>query len=144
MDFNIILTILLFLIGLILAYFVGQKIAVIKRDKHWESEIPGHRKDAILKSRSVLSGLFSEQLAPFLPGFNFKPTECRFLGKPVDFIVFKGLDDKKVNEVIFVEVKSGKSKLSNVEKSLKEAIENKKVKWEEYRIPKEVTRRKDD
>ena len=140
MDVNVILTILVFLIGLILAYFVGQKIATIKRDKHWESEIPGHRRDAILKSRSVLSGMFSEQLAPFLPNFNFKPTECRFLGKPVDFIVFKGLDDKKVDEVVFVEVKSGKSKLSFVEKSLKEAIKNKKVSWKEYRIPEEVTK----
>ncbi|KKL07503.1 hypothetical protein LCGC14_2585350, partial [marine sediment metagenome] len=109
MDINVILIIFLFLIGLILAYFVGQKIATIKRDRHWELEIPGHRKDAILKSRSVLGGLFSEQLAPFFPNFNFKPTECRFLGKPIDFIVFKGLDDKKVNEVVFVEVKRGKS-----------------------------------
>lgn len=91
MDLNTILTIFLFLIGLILAYFVGQKIATIKRDKYWELEIPGHRKDAILKSRSVLSGMFSEQLAPFLPNFNFKPTECRFLGKPVDFIIFLNL-----------------------------------------------------
>ena len=144
MELNTILTILLFLIGLILAYFVGQKIATIRRDRHWESEIPGHRKDAILKSRSVLSGMFSEQLAPFLPNFNFKPTECRFLGKPIDFIVFKGLDDKKIDEVVFVEVKSGKSKLSNVEKSLKEAIKNKKVKWEEYRIPEGLTKRDDE
>ena len=142
MDLNTILTVLLFLIGLILAYFVGQKIATIKRDKYWESEIPGHRKDAILKSRSVLGGLFSEQLAPFLPGFNFNPTECRFLGKPVDFIVFKGLDNKKVDEIIFVEVKSGKSKLSSVEKSLKEAIKNKKVSWEEYRISEGVTKKR--
>ena len=144
MDINVILIIFLFLIGLILAYFVGQKIATIKRDRHWELEIPGHRKDAILKSRSVLGGLFSEQLAPFFPNFNFKPTECRFLGKPIDFIVFKGLDDKKVNEVVFVEVKSGKSKLSFVEKSLKEAIKNKKVSWEEYRIPEEVTKKRED
>ena len=142
MDLNTILTVLLFLIGLILAYFVGQKIATIKRDKYWESEIPGHRKDAILKSRSVLGGLFSEQLAPFLPNFNFNPTECRFLGKPVDFIVFKGLDNKKVDEIIFVEVKSGKSKLSSVEKSLKEAIKNKKVSWEEYRISEGVTKKR--
>lgn len=144
MDVNTILTVFLFLIGLILAYFVGQKIATIKRDRYWESEIPGHRKDAILKSRSVLSGMFSEQLAPFLPNFNFKPTECRFLGKPVDFIVFKGLDDKKVNEVVFVEVKSGKGKLSLVEKSLREAIKNKKVSWQEYRIPEGVTKKRED
>lgn len=144
MELNTILTVLLFLIGLILAYFVGQKIATIKRDRYWESEIQGHRKDAILKSRSVLSGMFSEQLAPFLPNFNFNPTECRFLGKPVDFIVFKGLDNKKVDEIIFVEVKSGKSRLSSVEKSLKEAIKNKKVSWEEYRIPEEVTKKRED
>ena len=79
-----------------------------------------------------------------MPNFNFKPTECRFLGKPIDFIVFKGLDDKKIDEVVFVEVKSGKSKLSNVEKSLKEAIKNKKVKWEEYRIPEGLTKRDDE
>ena len=88
--------------------------------------------------------MFSEQLAPFLPSFDFKPTECRFLGKPVDFIVFKGLDDKKVNEVVFVEVKSGKSKLSFVEKSLKEAIKNKKVSWKEYRVPEDITKKRED
>ena len=131
---------LIFLIGLIIAYFAGMKIATIKRDRYWESELPGHRKDAVMRSRAVLSGMFSEQLAPFLPNFNFKPTECKFLGNPVDFIVFKGLDNKKVDEIVFVEVKSGKAKLSNVEKSLKETVKNKKVRWEEYRIPEEITK----
>ena len=97
-----------------------------------------------MKSRAVLSGMFSEQLAPYLPDFNFKPTEVRFLGKPVDFIVFKGIDGKEINEIVFVEVKSGKSQLSKVEKSLKKTIENKKVSWEEYRIPEDLTRKRDD
>ena len=56
----------------------------------------------------------------------------------MDFIVFKGSDEKNIEEVVFVEVKSGKSQLNKVEKSLKEAIKNKKVKWEEYRIPEEL------
>ena len=138
MDLTIVLLIAVFLIGLVIAYFAGQKIGTIKTHKHWESEIPSHRKDAILKSRAVLSGMFSEQLAPYLPNFNFKPTEVRFMGKPVDFIIFKGMDEKNIDEVVFVEVKSGKSQLNKVEKSLKKAIENKKVKWEEYRIPEEI------
>jgi predicted Holliday junction resolvase-like endonuclease len=41
-------------------------------------------------------------------------------------------------------VKSGKSQLSKVEKSLKKTIENKKVSWEEYRIPEDLTRKRDD
>jgi len=142
MDFNTIILILIFLIGLVIAYLTGMKIATIKRDNHWQNnEVPRHRKDAILKSRSVLSGMFSEQLAPYFPDFNFKPTEIKFLGKPVDFIVFKGLDDKKIDEIVFVEVKSGKSKLTTTEKSLKEVVEKKKVRWEEYRIPEDVIKK---
>ena len=139
MDLTTIIFVLgLLLLGIFVGYFLGNKITRIQRDRHWESLLPGHRKDAILKSRAVLSGMFSEQLAPYLPNFNFKPTEVRFMGKPVDFIIFKGMDEKNIDEVVFVEVKSGKSQLNKVEKSLKKAIENKKVKWEEYRIPEEI------
>ena len=143
MDLTTIFLVFFILVfGIVLGYFIGNKITKIQRDRYWETELPSHRKDAILRSRAVLSGQFSEQLAPFFPDFNFKPTECKFLGKPVDFIVFKGSDDKKIDEVVFVEVKSGKSKLSSAEKSLKETIENKNVRWEEYRIPEELFREK--
>jgi|TARA_B100000315_G_scaffold254619_1_gene296094 predicted Holliday junction resolvase-like endonuclease len=144
MDLTTIFLVFFILVfGIVIGYFIGNKITKIQRDRHWETELASHRKDAILRSRAVLSGQFSEQLAPFFPDFNFKPTECKFLGKPVDFIVFKGADDKKIDEIVFVEVKSGKSKLSSTEKSLKETIENKNVRWEEYRIPEELFREKD-
>jgi len=143
-DFLTIILAIIFLIGIIVAYFVGFKYGVFRRDKYWQDEIPEHRKDAVMRSRSVLSGQFSEQLAPYLPDFAYAPTECKFMGKPIDFIVFKGLDEKNVQEVVFVEVKSGKSKLNNQEKSLKEAIEKKKVRWEEYRIPEDLTRNNND
>ncbi len=128
------------LILIILSYIVGVKIGALRRDKWWEAEIPGHRKDAIVKSRAVLGGQFSEQLAPYMPDFPFSPTECRFMGKPVDFIVFNGMDEKKIDEVVFVEVKTANSKLSPQEKNLKETIETKRVRWAEYRIPKDLTR----
>ena len=144
MDLTTILLVFFILVfGIVIGYFIGNKITKIQRDRYWESELTSHRKDAVLRSRAVLSGQFSEQLAPFFPDFNFKPTECKFLGKPIDFIVFKGADDKKIDEIVFVEVKSGKSKLSSTEKSLKETIENKNVRWEEYRIPEELFREKD-
>jgi len=138
-DFITIILIIIFLIAIAVAYWLGQKSGAFKRDKFWEGEIPSYRKDAVMKSRAVLGGHFSEQLAPFLPDFKHLPNECRFVGKPVDLIVFKGMDDKDINEVIFVEVKSGKARLSPVEKKLKETIKKKKVKWEEYRIPQKLT-----
>lgn len=144
MTLETIITIIILLLALVIAYWVGYKAGHFKRDRYWESELPNHRKDAIMKSRAVLGGQFSEQLSPFLPNFKYLPTECRFLGKPIDLIVFKGMDEKDINEVVFVEVKSGKSKLSPVEKKLKETIDNKKVRWEEYRIPEELTKKRED
>ncbi len=135
MDFIIVFLILGIFAALIFGYFVGNKIGCFRRDRFWNEKIPEHRKDAILRSRAVLSGQFSEQMAPYFPNFNHNPGECKFLGKPVDLICFEGLDEKKINEVVFIEVKSGNAKLSSVEKSLKEAVEGGKVRWEEYRIP---------
>ncbi|ODS40743.1 hypothetical protein BEH94_11125 [Candidatus Altiarchaeales archaeon WOR_SM1_SCG] len=139
MDTSTILLILGVSIFVVIILYIGYRIGVLfgeERAKRKFNEMESAiRKDAISRSRAVLCGQFSEQLAPYLPDFPYKPTEVRFIGKPIDFIVFKGLDEKEPSEVVFVEVKSGKSRLSGVEKKLKDAVENKRVSWEEYRIP---------
>ena len=141
MDFFTIAVIILFLlIGIIIGHIIG----AIRRNKYWEPQIEVERKDAIAKSRATLGGLFSEQLAPYLPNFPYSPSEVRFIGKPIDFIVFKGADSKNIDEVVFVEVKSGKAKINNHEKNLKNTIDNKRVRWEEYRVPDGVTRKKSE
>ena len=122
----------------ILSYFIGKKVGELLSKK----EIDQIRKDAIKRSRAVLSGQFSEQLAPYLPEFNFKPTECRFIGKPIDFLVFSGMDEKEIKEIVFVEVKSGNSTLSTVERQLRDVIKAGKVKWVEYRIPENLVKEK--
>lgn len=121
------------LLLLIIGYYAGRRIGEALANRHWERKLPAVREDAAKRSRAVLQGQFTEQLAPFLPDFPFSPSEARFVGKPVDFIVFKGLEAKAVEEVIFVEVKTGQSRLGTTEKSLREAVEAGKVRWEEYR-----------
>src|SRR3990167_3958858 len=118
---------------LLFVLFIGYLIGKYMTQKKLEEKIPEIREDAIKHSRAVLSGQFSEQIAPYLPDFPFNPTEARFIGKPIDFVVFKGMDEKKIEEIVFVEVKSGQSQLSKIEKSLKSAVENKKVSWHEYK-----------
>lgn len=127
------------IIALIIGYFIGKKIT----EHNLEKQLPEIRQEAINKSRAVLGGQFSEQLAPFLPNFPYNPTEARFIGKPIDFLVFKGMDEKNITEVVFVEVKSGKARMNPVEKTLKDVVANKKVSWAEYRIPEEITKKKE-
>jgi len=132
MDLITILLIIAAIIILIIGYFIGRQIGYLEAQKDLPSILKKEREDAIKRSRSVLSGQFSEQMAPYFPDFPYSPTEVRFIGKPVDFIVFKGMDEKNIEEVIFIEMKTGKSTLNSQERNLKEAIQKKKVKWEEY------------
>lgn len=134
MTSDLLILSLIFLILILLAYFVGKKVGEFGRDLYWEKKAEDLKEEAIKRSRSVLSGQFSEQLAPFWPNFPYKATECRFIGKPIDFLVFKGMDEKEIKEVIFVEIKSGESTLSTPERRLREVIKEGKVKWEEYRV----------
>ena len=120
---------------IIVAFFLGRKIGQLSASKHLTKEIKIAREDAIKRSRAVLNGQLSEQFAAFFPGFPADPTEIRFVGKPVDFIAFPGLSTGSVDEVLFVEVKTGNASLSKVERSLRNAVEKKNVRYTEYRIP---------
>ncbi len=93
------------------------------------------RKDAIGRSARTLSGKTLEKLIPFLDKFPYDAHDMRWLGDPVDFIIFNGYSsEKSPKEIVFCEVKSGDGKLSKVQSEIKELIGNKKVRWFEFRI----------
>ena len=94
------------------------------------------RRDAIRRSLAVVTGKVSEQLVPHFPHFPFTPQDARFLGSPVDFVVFDGLSEGEgaVRRVVFVEVKTGEARLSPRERGVREAIERGAVEWMELRV----------
>lgn len=126
---------LLLLIFLILIFFMGFLFAflIVKTSVH--SDRKKDRKDAINRSRAVLSGQMLEQVAPFLPNFPCNPADVRFVGKPIDFVAFPGaVDNKPISEILFIEVKSGNSVLSEREKEIKNAVLKGKVRYVEYKV----------
>jgi len=92
------------------------------------------RLDAVQRSQAVTVGKVYEQLVPYLPAFRFNPKDARFLGSPVDFVVFDGLDDGQVRRVVFVEVKTAGSDLSTRERRVRDAIRAGRVEWDELRV----------
>lgn len=93
------------------------------------------RQDAIQRSLAVTTGKVYEQLVPFLPDFDFNPKDARFLGSPVDFVVFDGLSDGAVRRIVFVEVKTGAADLSARERRVRDAVQGGQVEWLEMRLP---------
>jgi len=110
--------------------------------KKWiQEEEKRIRDDAINKSTATILGRVGEQLAPLLifNNYGINPKEIRFLGNPIDFIAFKGLEDGRIEEIVFIEVKSGKYKtLTPRERQIKEAIENKRVSWLTFHTSTEI------
>jgi len=102
-----------------------------------ESQEEGIRKDAISRSARTLSGKTLEKLVPFLERFNHDPHDVRWIGDPIDLVVFDGYSKsgrKSVDNITFVEVKSGGSELHTGQRKIREAVEKKRVKWEEFRV----------
>jgi predicted Holliday junction resolvase-like endonuclease len=109
----------------------------------WKAEAASEiRKDSVNRSRYTLKGKIAEQLAPVLPDFLFNPADARFIGSPVDYIIFDGLtevsDNKKQSiRIVFMDVKKGGGSLTRTQKIIKKAVEEKAVGWETLRIADE-------
>ena len=128
-DFLQLPPLLLVLTGLGLGLLVAGLYAFV-----WKLRYTRHiRRDAVLRSQATISGLVHEQLLPFLPEFPFNPKDARFLGTPVDLVVFDGLDAGQVRGVVFIEVKTGGATLSGRERQVRDAIRAGNVSWLEIR-----------
>jgi len=109
------------------------------RFRHWleierqtlEQERSKIRKEAVVQSRAVLGGKFVEQMAPYLPEFKYDPTEARFIGSPIDLVVFPGLAAGDPKEIVIMEIKTGQGcQLTREERKIRQLIEEGMVRWE--------------
>jgi len=120
------------IIGVVIAYFIFKSML--------EARIEEVRKETLETQRAVLKGKISEQLAAILPEFKYNSADARFIGNPIDYIIFDGYtraqSEKEFGdiEIIFMDVKKGKSTLSAIQRKIKNAVEKGKVKWETLRL----------
>lgn len=106
-----------------------------RKVKDWiEREEERIRRDAIGRSARTLSGKTLEKLIPFLDKFPYDSHDMRWLGDPIDFVIFDGHSSQSPKQIVFCEVKSGSSRLSKTQSNIRELIDKKKVKWFEFRI----------
>ena len=94
------------------------------------------REDAVQRSQAITAGKVHEQLIPYLPLFPYNPKDVRFLGSPVDLVVFDGLSEGRLERIVFVEVKTGGSGLTIRERSVRDVVRDGEIDWEELRVPR--------
>ena len=99
------------------------------------------QKRSVNTSRAVLKGKMAEQFAPILPEFRYLPSDAKFLGDPVDYVVFDGYTnfrdgDGTVDdiEVILLDIKSGGARLSKGQQAIAQAVREGRIRFETLRI----------
>jgi predicted Holliday junction resolvase-like endonuclease len=78
-------------------------------------------------------------MAPLLPEFRFNPADARFIGSPVDYVIFDGLtdvaDEKKSDiRIVFVDIKHGTGSLTRTQRVIRDAVTAKQITWETLRV----------
>jgi predicted Holliday junction resolvase-like endonuclease len=92
------------------------------------------RADAIMRSQAVIAGKVTENIVPYMPVFPYNPKDVRFIGSPVDLIVFDGAAEGSLREVVFLEVKTGSSSLNQIQRQIRDAVLAGRVEWRELRV----------
>jgi predicted Holliday junction resolvase-like endonuclease len=101
-----------------------------EREK-FKIQVSEEREEAKKRSRATLKGKMLENICPYLPDFKHHPRDARFLGEPIDFVIFDGLfPNRKVEELTILEVKAGSPKMGDAELSIQKAVEKGRVRFE--------------
>ncbi|GAB3052109.1 Holliday junction resolvase-like protein [Acinetobacter apis] len=106
-----------------------------------EQDLEMAQKRSVNASRAILKGKLAEQFAPMFPEFEYLPADAKFMGDPIDYVVFNGYTEFRDGvgtiddiEVIFIDIKSGHAKLTAGQKAIAYAIQAGRVRFETVRI----------
>lgn len=104
------------------------------------------RKESVEQSRRTIKGQLSEQLVPLLPGFEFLPSDARFIGHPIDYIVFHGYTDLNGGrgdanrmEIFILDIKRGRAGLTPAQMAIANAVEAGRVHFQVVRVQDDGT-----
>ena len=107
---------------------------IVKMKLGHKAAIKDARKDTAARQRSTIKGDISEIIAPWSMNTVDSVKELKFLGNPIDFVGFKGLDGDGEIEIKFIEIKSGRSKLNKNQRRIRDAVAAKRIEWVEVRV----------
>jgi predicted Holliday junction resolvase-like endonuclease len=84
--------------------------------------------DSAKRSQSTRYGQITEQFAPFLADWPWDAKRFKFLGDPVDGVQFTD------QGIVFVEIKTAGSRLSSVQRQVRDHVQAGRVAWHEVKL----------
>lgn len=96
------------------------------------------REEAVSKGRKKAQTIFNKAISPAFRALKFDPFDIKPILNPIDFVVFKDMNEKEeINDIIFLSKKCNNSSLNNLRVQVRESIQKKKYDWQVARIDEE-------
>jgi predicted Holliday junction resolvase-like endonuclease len=91
--------------------------------------------EALRGQRGVIQGHIAE-LFPVFRKTRYHPADLLSLipTTPIDFVIFEGLFQKEVSKIVFLDVKTGGSTLTHVQRTIKDTIEAGDIEFKKLRV----------
>ncbi|MFW6111154.1 MAG: Holliday junction resolvase-like protein [Thermoproteota archaeon] len=130
-------------LGILVLILIGYTLHLRSKLSKMEKTLESRVKKTLERSRAVLKGKIGEQFVPFFMEFGYNPSDARFLGAPIDYVVFDGYTDVKDRktdraiDIILLDIKTGEhATLSHQQKKIKEGVEKGNIRWETLHLKK--------
>jgi predicted Holliday junction resolvase-like endonuclease len=120
---------LVMVVALLLYILYQRRLLTVRLEEALATEKDRIVQEALAKSRAVLKGKIGEQMAPLLEAFPFEPADARFIGSPIDYIVFSGYSKDDPTEIVLLDIKTGNAQLQPIQRKIRDLVENKRVRW---------------
>jgi predicted Holliday junction resolvase-like endonuclease len=92
------------------------------------------RADAIKTSKSIVKGKTVEQLIPFFPDFPYQSADLKGIFAPIDYVIFDGMSRNDIKQIVFMDIKSGSSQLTERQRQIQDCLKNSRLKFETFRV----------
>ena len=109
---------------------------ILSSKTEYRAMIRSERKAAVLSSRRTLLGKLLERITPCFTSFSqYDPRDLRCISDPFDYVLFDGLTvERRVKQIAFLEVKCGLSRLSTVQRSVRDVVEKGRIHTEVWTV----------
>ena len=132
-------TIQYIIVTIIIIVALYEYFYITKLENKHRKEIELARASSVKTSKAVIRGKIAEEFIPLFPDFPYSMGDCKFVGMPIDYLVFEGMsavrngDDIPIT-IILSDVKTNTAQRTKIQNSIKKAAEEGRIRFETWKV----------
>lgn len=114
--------------------FEAKMQALDEKTQKFEEKEQMLRDEAAARGSRKLQSVICKAMEPCLSRLKLNPYDIKLVTHPIDFVVFDGLKDEKLDDVMFLSKKTINAQLNAVRREVRKAVENGAYDWKVARV----------